>query len=162
MLLLATVAIRGQAESAEAVASAPPLRLEGVTFVGSRGSDREMLVVAERATFQPGERIARLEQVRTQMRGRDGAPGFEMTCDHGELHTDTSDFLASGNVRGRTGDGRRFSTEWVRYEHRPALAYTDAPVLVEESAGTYRGGGFRYQVREQRFRFIGGASLVRQ
>lgn len=162
-LALALLAGRGaHAAPEDATAASPPLRLEGVTFVGSRGSDREMLVVAERATFRPGERVARLEQVRTQMRGTDGAAGFEMTCDEGELHTDTSDFIASGNVKGSTGDGRRFSTTWVRYEHRQGLAFTDAPVLVEEAAGTYRGGGFRYQVREQRFRFIGGASLVRQ
>lgn len=138
------------------------LRLEGMTFVGSRDSLREMLVEADRAIFHPSEQIAHLENVRSQMNEKDGAVGFEMTCDQGELDTGTSNFYATGNVRGRTADGRRFQTSWVRYDDAKGLAYTDAPVLVEEQGGTYKGGGFRYYVREQRFRFVGGASLVRE
>lgn len=148
--------------AARAADESPLLRLEGMTFVGSRGSMREMLVEADRATFHPSEQIAYLENVRSEMTERDGAVGFEMTCDRGELDTGSSNFYATGNVRGRTADGRRFQTSWVRYDDAKGLAYTDAPVTVEEQGGTYRGGGFRYFVREQRFRFVGGASLVRE
>lgn len=147
---------------ASAADDSTTLRLEGMTFVGSRGSMREMLVEADRATFHPSEQIAYLENVRSEMTEKDGAVGFEMTCDRGELDTGTSNFYATGNVRGRTADGRRFQTSWVRYDDAKGLAYTDAPVTVEEQGGTYKGGGFRYFVREQRFRFVGGASLVRE
>ena len=44
--------------------------------------------------------------------------------------------------------------------HEEGVLYTDAPVVVTESAGTYQGGGFRYEVRERRFRLLGGASVV--
>jgi len=148
--------------AAAAQDQSPTLRLEGMTFVGSRGSMREMLVEADRATFHPSDQIAYLENVRSEMTERDGAVGFEMTCDRGELDTGTSNFYATGNVRGRTADGRRFETTWVRYDDAKGLAYTDAPVRVEEQGGIYKGGGFRYYVREQRFRFVGGASLVRE
>jgi LPS export ABC transporter protein LptC len=121
-----------------------------------------MVVQAVKARFLPGAQVAHLEQVRTQLEASEGKAGFSMSCDHGELRTDTNDFHATGNVRGTTGDGRHFATEWVRYDHKTGVAWTDAPVLVEEVGGTYRGGGFRYQVREQRFRFVGGASLVRE
>jgi len=148
--------------AAAAQDQSPTLRLEGMTFVGSRDSMREMLVEADRATFHPSDQIAYLENVRSEMTERDGAVGFEMTCDRGELDTGTSNFYATGNVRGRTADGRRFETTWVRYDDAKGLAYTDAPVRVEEQGGIYKGGGFRYYVREQRFRFVGGASLVRE
>ncbi|HVP30625.1 MAG TPA: LPS export ABC transporter periplasmic protein LptC [Myxococcota bacterium] len=138
------------------------LRLEGMTFVGSRDSAREMVVQADRANFQPSEQVAHLENVHSELTQHDGSVGFEMDCDRGELDTSTSNFYATGNVHGRTGDGRNFSTTWVRYDDKRGLAYTDAPVTVKEPGGTYKGGGFRYLVREQRFRFVGGASLVRE
>ncbi len=146
----------------DAAASAPPLELENMTFVGSRSSAREMVVEAARARFLPGAQIAYLEEVRTQLEATEGKTGFSMSCDRGELRTDTNDFHAIGHVTGTTGDGRHFATDWVRYEHKTGLAWTDAPVLVDEKGGRYRGGGFRYHVRDQRFRFVGGASLVRE
>jgi len=33
-------------------------------------------------------------------------------------------------------------------------------VLMSESGTTLRGGGFRYYVREERFRLLGGAEVV--
>lgn len=149
------------AEAPAPAASSATVRLAGMTFVASRAGARELVVEAKIASLQPETHVAMLEQVHSVFDGRPGTPGFDMTCDRGELTTSSNDFLASGNVRGHTADGRSFSTEWVRYDHKRGLAYTDAPVLITENGGTYQGGGFRYLVREQRFRLLGGASLVR-
>ena len=63
-------------------------------------------------------------------------------------------------ARGHQAAHRRFVAEWVRYDHDEGLLFTDAPVLITDSAGSYRGGGFQYYVRDRRFRLMGGASVV--
>ena len=44
--------------------------------------------------------------------------------------------------------------------HETGIVTTNAPVQITDKGGTYRGGGFRYFVRENRFRLMGGASVV--
>ena len=103
-----------------------------------------------------------MQDVHTTVSSRDERPGFEMTCDRGELDLETSDFFAEGDVRGKTHSGQRFETTWVRYDHVEEVLYTDAPVVITEGASSYKGGGFRYLVRERRFKLLGGASVVSQ
>ncbi|HME72451.1 MAG TPA: LPS export ABC transporter periplasmic protein LptC [Myxococcota bacterium] len=136
--------------------------IRGLTFVASRGAERDLVLRAERARLDPGSNVAHLERVESSVDPQEGAPGFEMTCDEGDLFLATNDFLAKGNVHGKTADGRHFTTTWVRYDHATGVASTDAPVEIEEAGGKYKGGGFRYQVKEQRFRLLGGATMVRE
>jgi len=138
------------------------LVLEGMTFVSSEGSDAEMVVEADHARLDRDTNLVILDRVRTEVHGEPERSGFEMTCDEGELDVDTRKLLATGNVHGRTVDGREFLTTWVRYDPAEDLAYTDAPVLIYDAGGSFQGGGFRYHVRENRFRLLGGASVVRE
>jgi hypothetical protein len=86
-----------------------------------------------------------------------------MRCERGTIDLETSNFDAEGNVRGTTGDGRRFRTERLRYKHGPGLVTTNAPVDIKDDAGTYTGnGGFRYYVRENRFQLHRAATVVQQ
>jgi LPS export ABC transporter protein LptC len=153
---------RAQGGPQDPVLPGAEAHLDGMTLVVSRAGERELLIEAQRASLHPETHLAVLEGVRSVFEGRPGTPGFEMTCDRGELTTNTNDFLATGHVQGRTADGRNFATDWVRYDPKRGVAYTDAPVQITESGGTYQGGGFRYHVRDQRFRLLGGASLVRE
>jgi len=149
---------------------APPARaaepqgmeLRTLTFVASRGGERDLVLHAERARYFPDTNVTYLERVHSMVDPREGQPGIEIECDRGELFLATNDFVATGNVRGRTADGRKFTTTWLRYDQKTDVAFTDAPVVIEEAGGTYTGGGFRYHVREQRFRLLGGASVVRE
>jgi len=136
--------------------------IHGLTFVASHGADRDLVLRAERAHLDPSSNVAHLERVESSVDPQEGTPGFEMTCDEGDLDLATNDFLAKGHVHGKTADGRRFTTTWVRYDHANGIASTDAPVEIEEAGGKYKGGGFRYQVRDQRFRLLGGATMVRE
>jgi len=147
---------------AAAGADEATFELDGMTYVGSKAEEQLVVVEAIRAHFHPGNQTATLEQVHAHVTARDEEPGFEMTCDRGELNMATNAFFASGSVEGRTGDGRHFSTSWVRYDHKKGMAFTDAPVTITDTNGTYRGGGFRYDVKDQRFRLLGGASVVRE
>jgi hypothetical protein len=143
-----------------AAAQSAMLDVTGMTFVGSRTDSDDVVLRAETARFDTGEELAFLYTVHATVAASEGQLGFEIHCDSSELDLSNYDFIARGNVRGQTDSGRRFVADWVRYDHAEGLLFTDAPVLITDSAGSYRGGGFRYHVREQRFRLMGGATVV--
>jgi hypothetical protein len=81
-------------------------------------------------------------------------------CDAGELDVETNDFTATGDVRGSTGDGRRYEAPWVKYDHEKDLLFSDAPVIMHDDTGTFAGDGFRYYVEQRRFRLTGNVRMV--
>ena len=144
---------------ARAESGPPPLRIEGMTFVGSRGELREVVLRARTAVFRPDERVAQLEEVSAEVSQGDGALSFSMTCRRAEFDLDTQDFVAEGEVEGTTSDGRRYSAPWVRYEHEAGILYTDAPVRMVDATGSFRGDGFRFHVKERRFQLLGNVRV---
>lgn len=138
------------------------LRLTGMTYVGSRDDLEEFVLRAERAAFKPETHLAELEKVEVVATDSDAERSFDVSCARGELDVDTNDFLAEGDVHGSTGDGRTYRADWVRYDHANALLYTDAPVVIHDATGTFRGDGFRYHVKERRFRLMGNVSVVQE
>ena len=158
--LVSTLVSSTAANSARA--ESPQIHLDGMTFVASRGDANELVLHAARASFKTDQNRVFLEQVRASVDPGGELGSFEIECERGELDIESNDFEATGNVRGRTAGGRRFAAPWVRYDHAAGLLFTNAPVLISEDAITYRGGGFRYYVRERRFRLLGGASVVQQ
>ena len=137
----------------------PALRVSGMTFVGSRGSQSELVVHADTAYFHPDSGLADLEVVRAQVSDAEKGESFQMQCDRAELDVETNDFTATGNVKGLTGDGQRYSAPWVRYEHASSMLRTDAPVTVVEGGSTFRGDGFRYHIEERRFELLGNVVM---
>ena len=135
------------------------LRVTGMTFVSSREDVKEFVVRARRALFMPDTSIAKLENVRVTATDEQNRNSFEVSCARGEFDVETNDFLAEGDVRGTTGDGRSYTASWVRYDHEQKLLYTDAPVTMQDDTGTFRGDGFRYHVKQRRFRLLGNVSL---
>jgi len=138
------------------------LHVTGMTYVSSRGSASELVLVAQRAELRPGTNLAVLEEVQVSGMDPDRKHSFEVRCDRGELDIESNDFLAEGDVRGSTGDGQRYQTAWVRYEHARGLLYTDAPVAMEDGSGSFRGDGFRYDTRRKSFRLLGNVSVVQK
>ncbi|MGH0034781.1 MAG: LPS export ABC transporter periplasmic protein LptC [Myxococcota bacterium] len=146
-----------------AAAEAPVLDIEGMRFTTSEGGVNELVLESESARFDTVGQLAFLQAVRARVAPSGEHEGFAMTCERGVLDLSTNDFRFRGNVVGRTDDGRRFAARWVRYQHEQGLLYTDDSVLITEASGTsYRGGGFRYYVKERRFRLLGGATLVQE
>jgi len=152
--------------AAQAVAversSVAGLAITGMTFVQSDGETAAMVVEAERGRLDPEKNVVYLDVVKARVEGNAERSGFGLTCDEGELELEGHALLASGNVRGRTADGRAFATSWVRYDPKKELAFTDAPVEIEDATGSLHGGGFRYHVREGRLRLLGGATVRRE
>jgi LPS export ABC transporter protein LptC len=152
----------GHPSPARSQPAAPPaLDLGEMTFVVSQGTENELVLVAERARVETGEKLAHLETVHVVVASDGDAPGLEMRCERGTVNFETSDFDAEGDVRGTTGDGKRFRTERLRYVHGAGLASTNAPVDIQDDTGNYTGdGGFRYYVRENRFQLHRAATVV--
>jgi len=137
----------------------PGLRVSGMTFVGSRGDQSELVVRSDTAFFHPDSGLADLEVVRAHVSDAEKGESFQMQCDRAELDVETNDFTATGNVKGLTGDGQRYSAPWVRYEHASSTLSTDAPVTVVDAGGTFRGDGFRYHIDERRFELLGNVVM---
>jgi len=138
------------------------LHVRGMTFVASEASSNEIVLRAEVARFYPDRQVAELEQVEVEVASEGNRVGFEMRCDEGQLNLATQGFIAEGHVVGTIEGGRQFEAIWVAYDEVKGVLYTDEPVLIIDQDGRYRGGGFRYFVKEQRFRLQGGASVVQE
>jgi len=161
--LRVTGALLLAASTSVASAEAPPLDVTGMTFVTSRGEETDVVVHAREARFRPAADVAELTVVRAWMSTGDEPGGrVDIECDEGTLNLKSNSFWARGNVKGRTSDGREFTAPWARYDHTDGLLFTDAPVVISEAGTRIRGGGFRYYVREQRFRLLGGAEVIQE
>lgn len=142
-----------------AAGASPGLRVSGMTFVGSRGGESELIVHATGALFHPDTGMADLENVRASVSDDQDPDSFTMKCDRAELNVDTNDFTARGNVEGLTGEGQRYQTPWVRYDHARSMLSTEAPVVMNDKSGTFRGEGFRYYLEERRFELLGNVTV---
>lgn len=142
-------------QRARAAAEATSLEVQGMTFVGSRAGVREVVLRSHTASLRPEKNLAELIDVRAFVTEDDAGRSFSMTCTRVELDIESNDFLAEGDVRGETADGQRYAAPWVRYAHEKGLLYTDAPVEMNDSHGSFRGNGFRYHVHERRFELLG-------
>lgn len=149
---------------ANAEAPTASLSIDRMSYALSRGGANELIVEADRAQLAQPDGSVELEGVRARLGSYAGAQaaagGLEFRCEEGTLDPRSGQFRARGRIEGRTGDGRDFRTERLDYRHDQGLVSTDAPVWIRDAAGTYRGGGFRYWVRQNRFRLVGGASIV--
>jgi len=161
--LCALIALAGPSVARSQEAASPVLELGGMTFVVSQGTANEVVLVAEHARIDTDEKLAHLKTVHVLLAPDRDTPGLNMRCERGVVDMETSDFDAEGNVRGITGDGKRFRTERLRYQHGLGLVSTQLPVDIKDNAGSYKGdGGFRYYVRENRFQLNRAATVVGQ
>jgi len=133
--------------------------LTGVTYVASDGPRAEIVLDAARAQYAPERGVVELEDVDLRIAGPTKSAGLTLTCERGDLDLESGDFVATGEVRGLTGDGRRFETERVVYDHERAVVRTDERVLIRDGSATMTGRGFRYRTEEGRFQLL-GASVV--
>ncbi len=157
--LVALCALLVAPQGAAAGADAPVLQVTGMTFVGSRDSVRDIVVRSQRAKFHTDTKLAELDGVRAELSEGGEGRSFKMTCERAELDLQKNDFLAEGNVEGYTDNGQRVFAPWVRYDHANGVVFSDAPVRMVDESGSFRGDGFRYHVRDQRFQLLGNVRV---
>ena len=158
--LVAVAALGTLPSPARAAAEATSLEVQGMIFVGSRAGVREVVLRSRTARLQPDKQLAELEDVSAVVtEDAAGEQSFTMNCARVELDIARSDFFADGNVRGETAQGQHYSAPWVKYVHEQGLLYTDAPVEMNDSRGSFRGNGFRYHVNERRFELLGNVRV---
>jgi len=160
--LLLGASVPARAAEPEPIATAE-LSVQGMTYVASTGSRNEVVVEAGSARLDREEQVAQLEEVHARVgsfAASGAAGGIELRCARGSFDLARGDLTAEGDVRGTTADGRRFETERLVYRRDTGRVTTRAPVVIRDAFGTLRGAGFEYWVRENRFRLIGGASVV--
>jgi hypothetical protein len=140
------------------------LTLDGMHYVMAEGGAARLAVEAQRAEITPGAGRIALVGVRAQVASIPGAPAsagsLELVCERGQLDLATGEFLAEGGVAARTAGGRVLRTEQLRYAQARGLIHGAKPVALSDDSGEYRGGGFEYWVRNDRFRLTGGARVV--
>lgn len=158
-LSLGLCAVAGLAAGVGHATQTPELRLEGMVFVGSRGSERDVVIHSESAVYAMGDHIARLRGVRAEVSADDARDSFSLTCDRAELNLDSYDFIGEGHVEGRTDEGQHYSAPWVRFDHDQGLLYSDTEARMVDDTGTFRGDGFRYYVHERRFQLLGNVRV---
>lgn len=148
---LAAALLAGLASLAPAPAGAVDLVLSDMTYMGSQAGEPALVLTAARARIEHDSDIAHLQGVRLDAVDEKGGSSLEMTCERAELDLTTSDFTATGNVRGRTADGHRFKTEAAAFEHTARVIESHVGVDILDPTGTrLEGEGFKYDVRSQR------------
>jgi LPS export ABC transporter protein LptC len=155
-----TLAMVAAACLATTASAAPPLRIEGLTFVATNESTAEVRVRAEAAVIDEAANKADLETVDAEWADDGGKLSLRIRCREGELDLASNDLLARGEVQGEFADGRRFVGPWLRYDRARGVAYTSAPVEIQEGSGrVLRGGGLEYHVRKRLLRLTSGARV---
>ena len=158
---VARALVCGTALALAGTASAvPPMQLSRMTFVSSEAGFTDLTVVADAAQVDMQGNKAQLDRVHALWAASNGQNSLDIVCERGEFDLSTNDFVAIGSVHGVLGDGRRFESPWMRYDHAKGVAYTDAPVSILDAGRTLKGGGFRYRVRDGKLRLTSGASVV--
>ena len=137
----------------------PEIVLSTMSYVGSEAGAVAMRLAAARARLLPGMNRVLLEDVQASVPSDAKLGGFELRCDTAELDVEAGDVVATGHVRGRTGDGRRIETDRLQYRHETGLVFTDSTVTLRDETGTYRGGGLRYLVRDGSLKLLRGATV---
>lgn len=142
-----------------AVADAAVLQVTGMTFVSSHDSMREIVVRSLHAKFHTDTKVAELDGVQAEVSEGDRGRSFSMTCKRAELDLEKNDFLAQGDVKGETEDGQHVFAPWIRYDHEKGVVFSDAPVRMTDRSGSFRGDGFRYLVKDRRFKLLGNVRV---
>jgi len=157
---LLALGVGGASARAEAPETRSSVELLGITFVSTQRDARDLIVRASRATLDPEEDVVVLEDMHVEAIPNGGDVRLSLRCKRGKLELATGDFYATGEVRGKTSDGRRIETDRARYDDETGVVSTDAPVLLIDRDGVLRGGGFRYNVVDGALKLTGGAQLL--
>ena len=132
----------------------PPIEMEGVIFEGYHGDLRDLSVTADSATVDMTAHVANLREVSMGFSGED-AGKVEISAPVGVFHLDGEDFTLSNGVRGKTGDGERFSTAAAHYVAARRVIESDSPVELRRANLVLTASGMELEVATHKLRLTG-------
>lgn len=116
--------------------------LEGMDFNMSTDGVRRTRVIADTAYLYESTQLARLKVVKVTFFDASGIETSTVTSDSGMYQTRDGSMEAWGHVVGTTPDGKRLTTEQLRYDARRHEISSTRPFLFVKPDQRLEGDGF--------------------
>jgi LPS export ABC transporter protein LptC len=117
--------------------------LEGFSHFVTQDGILRSRVEADSAFFYEPTQITELRRIKVVFFDLKGAESSTLTAQRGTYRWQDGSMQATGNVVVVTPDGRRLSTEVLRYENATNLIVTDRPFTFEHGEERLEGTSFR-------------------
>lgn len=116
--------------------------LEGMDFNLTTDGVRRTRVLADTAYLYEATQLARLKVVKVTFFDASGIERSTVTSDSGLYQTRDGSMEAWGHVVGTTPDGKRLSTEQLRYDARKHEISSTRPFIFDKPLQHLEGNGF--------------------
>jgi LPS export ABC transporter protein LptC len=117
--------------------------LEGFSHYVTNEGIRRSRVEADTAFFYEPTQITELHKVKVVFFDLKGAEGSTLTAERGTYRWQDGSMEANGNVVVVSPDGRRLTTETLRYDNATNTIMTDKPFSFDRGAEHLEGNSFR-------------------
>jgi LPS export ABC transporter protein LptC len=117
--------------------------LEGFSHYVTNEGVRRSRVEADSAFFYEPTQITELHKIKVVFFDLKGAEGSTLTAQRGTYRWQDGSMEANGNVVVVSPDGRRLSTETLRYDNATNTIMTDKPFSFDRGAEHLEGNSFR-------------------
>jgi LPS export ABC transporter protein LptC len=117
--------------------------LEGFSHYVTNEGIRRSRVEADTAFFYEPTQITELHRIKVVFFDLKGAEGSTLTAERGTYRWQDGSMEANGNVVVVSPDGRRLTTETLRYDNATNTIMTDKPFSFDRGAEHLEGNSFR-------------------
>ncbi len=140
----------GEHEKAEL----PDIILENSTYTLGQSGERPVYIESTRMTLYSKDNLAVVEDISFISYDEEGNPSVEGSAGHAEIDTDSKKMKLSGSVRLRATDGdMMIEAESLTFDSENDEIEADGDVSVSSEDGSFRGTGFRGDLREEMYSF---------
>lgn len=165
LLVVATIVIRLQQEgdpkiSVRKLPLQVDISLQKFHYTETKQGVKRWEVSADRADYNKKADVTSLAGVRLVVAAGGSTGDLEITADRAEYHNGTRDVVLSGNVKGASSKGLRFSTPKVTYVAERSQLETDQRVRFSDGGSELEGTGMEFHTQTRRFKLKSDVSAV--
>ncbi len=163
--LVATVFIKqkgtpDQEDIPKTVAPEIDMSLKQLHFSEMRGNDKLWELVAEQADYDKEAALARLQQVQTEIYGKQSSNNITITSKKGVYRETEQLVVMQDDVHAVSKKGLTFDTDYIEYHAGPGLIKTGHPVKVVDGRITITARGMDLLLDDETVLFKGGVNAV--
>ena len=145
---------RGEDDEAQEKGEYPDISLTGARYTLGQSGERPVYIESSRMLLYSKDSRAVVEDVTFISYDEEGNPSVEGSADHGDIETDTKRMMLEGNVKLRASDGNMtIEADTLMFDSENGEVEADGDVLVSSDDGTFRGTGFRGDLKEEAYAF---------